>query len=151
MTGPAYEAPSITDYGTLAQITADSGLLLPTVFAQSGGLSVALSPSGATGATGAPGADSAPGGEADDGGVLGESGSGGADGDTVGDQGSGAGPGGTEGELAPVGGSSGTSGGDAGNTDEELPFTGAPLAPVAAAGSALAGTGLALRRLLNRF
>ena len=141
----AYERPCVADYGTLADLTADAGMLMPFGIA---GVSGPLTP------TPLGGPDS-PGGS----GVAGSSEGGlGAtvpellpQGGELGSGGPGAGaPGGST--PAGVGAEGGGGGGtvSTGGGDASLPFTGFPAAVAAAVGAGLAGAGAALRRALRR-
>ena len=141
---PAYERPRVADYGTLAELTADAGMLLPFGVA---GLSSPLVPPGGPDVPGGPGASGSSLGAFEvpeltpEGGALGEAP--GAEG---------------PGESAPAGAGpeGGGGGGGGGGTvstgggDSSLPFTGFPAAAAAAVGAGLAGAGAALRRALRR-
>jgi len=147
--------PQVTDYGTLADLTADFDLDLAANLSRSV-VMLAVSPplnqgSGVLGGTesgGNTGPQGGPGGDVPDGGgTLGEresGGSGSRDGAATGGAGGG-GAGGT-------GGTGGTGGGEAvgAGTGGKLPFSGLPLALVAGAGAVLSGAGLALRSALRR-
>ena len=138
---PQYEKPSVSDYGTLSELTAVTLPGLPFGVAAissplvpgpgPGGPDIPVLPSGA--------GDVSSGGEqgAGGGGDF-DSGGGGGDGGIAG-----AGDGGVPGVEG--GGGSSTGGGDA-----SLPFTGFPAAIAAAAGAAMAASGAALRRALRR-
>lgn len=135
MTPLAYSPPRIANYGSILQMSVESGLLLPgmTNIAQ---LSAQTLPGGGEGGT-LPGSESgtAPDsdtGSGDQGGVGGENASG-SDGGSNG------------------GGSGGTGGGGGGETGGgNLPFSGFPAAVAAGVGGALTGVGAALRRRLRR-
>ena len=161
-----YSPPQLEEFGTLAEMTADTGLLVPSLAQVS--LSVPMMPPGGGGGdvpgvgpdTGAPGAAGPPGGEvlgvvpdtgAPDTGAPGAEGPPGAPGEdgevagTVASDGSSTG-GGSDGPGS--GEASGAGGvGAAGN---ELPFTGFAAAGVAALGGAMTAVGVALRRLAGR-
>jgi len=154
-----YAPPEIRELGTLADLTQN---LLPSLRA-AGGTMAALSapvttnvtnitnvtnvPSQSAPAPVAGGGDSGtgPAGDTAPGGASGTSPSSGGDGTSPGDGGGGAGPtgGGGEGGRAPLETASGDGGG-------ELPFTGLVAGAVGAAGAALTGAGLALRRAVRR-
>jgi hypothetical protein len=144
-----YEPPRVLDYGTLVELTADVGMLVPIGLV---GLSAPLVPDN-PGPPGGPdaGGSSVPGGggaqgsfQVPDAGAIGEAAPGqGSPGESV--------PAGTEAE----GGSGGGGGGGGGPVETgggapSLPFTGFAAAGVAALGTALAGAGAALRRTVRR-
>ncbi|MGH2846182.1 MAG: hypothetical protein ACRDL0_09270 [Thermoleophilaceae bacterium] len=145
----AYEAPRVADYGTLADLTADAGMLMPLGLA---GMSAPLVPT----PPGGPDMPGTPGGSFDSGGGGGGGGEPPPLGGALGDLGPGdGGPGdGGAGESAPAGAQGGGGGGgdivSTGGGDSSLPFTGFPAAIAAAVGAGLAGAGAALRRALGR-
>jgi hypothetical protein len=139
-----YESPRVSDYGTLAELTGDAGMLAPFGVA---GLSLPLVP-GTPGGPDAGGSAVVPGGEVQgslqvpDAVAIGEAVPGqGAPGESV--------PAGTEAEG---GGGGGGGGGpvETGGGAPSLPFTGFAAAGVAGVGTLLAGAGAALRRAARR-
>ncbi len=172
-----YSTPALRHYGTLTDITADTGLLLDAargsvrllavaasnpIFPGGGGGGGGGEVAGAGPTSGTPGPDA--------GGVLGTPDTGGGagtapstaapdGGDVLRETGSGSvpsdsDPGGTAGESeggsgggSGGGGSGGGSGGGAGGN---LPFTGFAVTAVAAIGAAATGAGVTLRRVLRR-
>jgi hypothetical protein len=132
----AYPRPTVTDYGTIALMASDMGLLLPGLSGAS--LSNPTAPgggggggSGDYGGSGGGGDQGSPGNTVDVGGVNTTGGGGGS-------SGGGGSPGGGA-ELA----------GGSGGGRSEHPFTGFPAALVAAVGGTLSATGAALRRALR--
>jgi hypothetical protein len=136
----AYGRPTVADYGTLAELTADAGLLMPFGVAAVSSPLVPQPPGGPGPDVHASQVPNAP------------------EGGTAGDV-SGGGGGGGGGQSTPAGeqasGGGGGGGGfanpaDTGSGGGGLPFTGFPAAVAAAVGAALAGGGAALRRKLSR-
>jgi hypothetical protein len=127
MASPTYETPVVDEYGTLFDLTADTGLLVP-------GLSTAAASLSAPGGVG--------------GVTLTGSGSGGLE-----TTGSGA-PGGVTASGVPGAGGPGGAGGAGGEVvgagEGQLPFTGANVGPIAAVGATLVAAGAALRRAVRR-
>jgi hypothetical protein len=143
-----YERPSVTDYGTLADMTADIGMFVFGV----AGLSGPLVPDN----PGGPDTPGGPGGPTPEGSSLqvpetvSEGGLGAAAPEVEGGEGESA-PAGTEAEGG--GGSGGGGGGPVaagGGGGGSLPFTGLAAGGVAAVGAALTGAGAALRRVARR-
>jgi hypothetical protein len=139
----AYQRPTVADFGTLAELTADSGMLMPFGVAPVSGPLVPQPPGGPGPEPHASQVPNAPGGGGSAGDVAsgGAGGGGGGGGDSAGERTSGGGGGGGGGFANPV--ETGSGGGG-------LPFTGFPAAIAAAVGAALAGGGAALRRKLGR-
>jgi hypothetical protein len=138
----AYQPPTVADYGTLAQLTADQGMLMPFGVAAAVSTPITPQPPGGPNGPGVPaGPSSVPGGgQGPEGGTAG--GLGGA---------GGGGGGGTAGENAGGGGGGGFANPvDTGSGGGGLPFTGFPAAAAAALGALMAGSGAALRRKLSR-
>jgi hypothetical protein len=133
-----YTPPRVADYGTLADLTADGGMLMPFGIA---GVSLPLvpgpEPPGGPDFPGPPGGSSSV--------PLGDTSSGGG-------LGAGEGPGSVAGQSFPGGEGGGGAGGvvSTGGGDASLPFTGFPAAMAAAIGAGLAGAGAAMRRALRR-
>ena len=145
----AYERPCVADYGTLAELTADAGMLMPFGIA---GMSGPLVPTPTGGGPDFPGGSGVAGGSEGGFGTTvpellptgGELGSGGPGADA---------PGGSTPAGVEAGGGGGGAGGgtvSTGGGDASLPFTGFPAAMAAAVGAGLAGAGAALRRALRR-
>jgi hypothetical protein len=144
-----YERPSVSDYGTLVELTADPMLLGVGV----AGISAPLVPPETPGGPGGPGGGGGGGDVAGsfqvpevvrEGGAIGEAAPGqGGPGESVpaGAEAQGGGGGGEGGGGGPV-----ETGGGAGS----LPFTGFAAAGVAGIGAVLGGVGAALRRVVKR-
>jgi hypothetical protein len=132
-----YERPSVTDYGTLAELTSDVGMFLPFGLVSP---SIPLVPETPT----TPGGPGGPGGEVGGAIQVSETGLGEAAPEVQGGEG-GSAPAGAEAEGGGGGGGGGgpveTGGGGS------LPFTGLAAGGLAAAGAALTGAGAALRRV----
>jgi hypothetical protein len=148
-----YESPRVTDYGTLAELTADAMMLAPfgTGTDAVSGIVPPLVPPETPDVPGGPGGGG--GGvqgafEVPDAGAIGEAAPElGGPGESV--------PAGTEAEGGGGGGGAGGGGGGGGPVETgggapSLPFTGFAAAGVAGVGTLLAGAGAALRRALRR-
>jgi hypothetical protein len=147
-----YERPRVSDYGTLAELTADAGMLLGVGLA---GLSAPLNPPETPGGPGGPGGGGGEGAVAGsfqvppvggEGGGVGEAAPGqGGPGESV--------PAGAESQGGAGGGGGGEGGGgpvETGGGAGSLPFTGFAAAGVAGIGALLGGAGAALRRVVKR-
>jgi hypothetical protein len=141
----AYVAPRIRDYGDLVSLTADGGALMHVGIGGTSVLAAASAPASPGGGGGSVLGATQSAGHHD---VLGGS-AGGAPGgghhDLLGSTGGGSPGGGNAG-----GGGAGAGHGGGGHGGSELPFTGFAAALVAAVGSGLAATGVAVRRALRR-
>jgi hypothetical protein len=145
-----YERPSVSDYGTLVELTADAGMLLGVGLA---GLSAPLTPPDTPGGPGGPGGGGGGGEVAGSFQVPDAGGEGGAIGEAAPGQGA-------PGESVPAGaeaqGGAGGGGGGGGGPVEtgggagSLPFTGFAAAGVAGLGALVGGAGAALRRAAKR-
>jgi hypothetical protein len=133
-----YDRPTVADHGTLAELTADAGMLAP--FGVAGVASSTLVPPAGPGPGPEATSSQVPTAPADSGGLGDVAGGGGGGGESrpAGEQTSGGGGG----ELANPA--------DTGSGGGGLPFTGFPAAVAAAVGAALAGGGAAIRRKLSR-
>jgi hypothetical protein len=146
-----YEHPSVSDYGTLGELTADAGMLLGVGLA---GLSAPLKPPDTPGGPGGPGGSGGGGAVAGsfqvpdvgpEGGAVGEAAPGqGAPGESV--------PAGAEAQGGGGGGAGSGGGGpvETGGGAGSLPFTGFAAAGVAGLGALVGGAGAALRRAAQR-
>jgi hypothetical protein len=147
---PVYERPTVADYGTLAELTAETGMVLLGAEGISGALVPPPVDTPGPDTPGGPGVPAGPSGEIlgatqvtealPEGGALGDAAPG-APGESA--------PAGTEAEDG-GGGGGGTVNTGSGGAGESLPFTGFAAAGAAAVGTVLAGTGAALRRALRR-
>jgi hypothetical protein len=135
-----YERPSVTDYGTLAELTSDVGMLLPFGIASP---SIPIVPETPT-TPGGPDNPGGPGGEVGGAIQVPETGLGEAAPEVQGGEGVSA-PAGAEAEGG--GGGGGGAPVETGGEGGSLPFTGLAAGGVAAVGAALTGAGAALRRV----
>jgi hypothetical protein len=142
----AYEPPRVADYGTLAELTADAGMLMPLGLSQLSGPVIPPSDTDTPGGPDIPGSASG----SSHGGFAGTVPEVLPEGGGLGSGGPGAeAPGGsTPAGAGAEGGGGGTV--STGGGDASLPFTGFPAAVAAAVGAGLAGAGAALRRRLRR-
>jgi hypothetical protein len=137
-----YERPSVTDYGTLAELTSDVGMLLPFGIASP---SIPIVPETPT----TPGGPETPGGETVGTVQVPETGLGEAAPEVGGGGGGGSEPAGAEAEGGGGGGGGGGGPVETGGEGGSLPFSGLEAGGVAAVGAALTGAGAALRRVVR--